>query len=124
MIYSDSTEMDNDKIKEQVQQIKELTNRTEDEILVVLYDANYDTEQAINMLLERDETENKSVSMTARKSYKSLKLKVGKDILLILLWKREEEYFKERLMQCKVKQSKHLNRIQMLLTTPARNIQE
>lgn len=116
--------MDNDKIKEQVQQIKELTNRTEDEILVVLYDANYDTEQAINMLLERDETENKSVSMTARKSYKSLKLKVGKDILLILLWKREEEYFKERLMQCKVKQSKHLNKIQMLLTTPARNIQE
>lgn len=54
--------MDNDKIKEQVQQIKELTNRTEDEILVILYDANYDTEQAINMLLERDETESKSVS--------------------------------------------------------------
>lgn len=71
MIYSDSTEMDNDKIKEKVQQIKELTNRTEDEILVVLYDANYDTEQAINMLLERDETESKPVSTSKKLRIKS-----------------------------------------------------
>ncbi|XP_071846076.1 uncharacterized protein [Apostichopus japonicus] len=75
MIYSDSTEMDNDKIKEQVQQIKELTNRTEDEILVVLYDANYDTEQAINMLLERDETENKSIDGWVTTSSKKSKLR-------------------------------------------------
>lgn len=75
MIYSDSTEMDNDKIKEKVQQIKELTNRTEDEILVVLYDANYDTEQAINMLLERDETESKPIDGWVTTSSKKSKLR-------------------------------------------------
>lgn len=47
---------ENDKmVEEKVKQVHELTNRSEDEIMVALHDSNYDTEQAIILLLEREE---------------------------------------------------------------------
>ncbi|XP_041465446.1 ubiquitin-associated protein 2-like isoform X1 [Lytechinus variegatus] len=54
-MISDPRTEDNDVVKEKVKQVHELTNRSEDEIMVALHDSNYDTEQAIILLLEREE---------------------------------------------------------------------
>eukprot|EP00057_Strongylocentrotus_purpuratus_P002868 XP_003725406.1 PREDICTED: ubiquitin-associated protein 2-like [Strongylocentrotus purpuratus] len=69
-IISDPRTEDNDMVKEKVKQVHELTNRSEDEIMVALHDSNYDTEQAIILLLEREEGNQKDEWETISKKSK------------------------------------------------------
>ncbi|XP_071487815.1 uncharacterized protein [Diadema antillarum] len=54
-IIADPNTVDNEVMTEKVEQVRELTNRSEHEVMVALHDSNYDTEQAIILLLESEE---------------------------------------------------------------------
>ncbi|KAL5005522.1 hypothetical protein ScPMuIL_018978 [Solemya velum] len=53
-MISDTSNTDDEELKKKIEQIKELTNRSSDEVQIALHDCENDTERAVNYLLEKE----------------------------------------------------------------------
>ncbi|XP_031558120.1 ubiquitin-associated protein 2-like isoform X2 [Actinia tenebrosa] len=54
-------------VQDQIKQVADFTGRSSDEVSVALHDCNYDTEQAINTLLEGSADKNEWITSSSRK---------------------------------------------------------
>ncbi|XP_033633909.1 ubiquitin-associated protein 2-like isoform X5 [Asterias rubens] len=73
-MISDSTSINklDDKLAEKIKMVQDVTHKSEDEIMVALYDCQEDTERAINLLLERvDGDQGEWETISSKKKVKS-----------------------------------------------------